>query len=105
VFSGFVSAPPSSRLSIGQLAQLGGVTPHAIRHYHATGLLPEPNRDGSGYRRYGPAELIALIRIVRLRTLGLPIAQIANHIGSARRERSGPADRRAASARRRRRMG
>jgi MerR family transcriptional regulator, thiopeptide resistance regulator len=78
-----MSAPPSSRLSIGQLAQLAGVTPRAIRHYHATGLLPEPDRDGSGYRRYGPAELIALVRIVRLRSLGLPIAQIANHVGSA----------------------
>jgi DNA-binding transcriptional MerR regulator len=78
-----MSASSSSRLSIGQLAQLAGVTPRAIRHYHATGLLPEPDRDGSGYRRYGPADLIALVRIARLRSLGLPIAQIANHLGSA----------------------
>ena len=42
-------------LTIGQLATYAGVTVRAVRHYHAKGLLPEPARDGSGYRRYDAA--------------------------------------------------
>ena len=40
-------------LTIGQLAAYAGVTVRAVRHYHQIGLLPEPERDASGYRRYG----------------------------------------------------
>ena len=42
-------------LTIGELASYAGVTVRAVRHYHAKGLLPEPERDHSGYRRYGAA--------------------------------------------------
>jgi DNA-binding transcriptional MerR regulator len=68
-------------LSIGEAARLAGVTARAVRHYHAVGLLPEPARDSSGYRRYGAAELIALVRVTRLRALGVPIARIAERMG------------------------
>jgi DNA-binding transcriptional MerR regulator len=44
---------PSGQLRIGELADLAGVTVRTIRHYHAKGLLAEPPRDPSGYRRYG----------------------------------------------------
>jgi DNA-binding transcriptional MerR regulator len=36
-------------LTISQLAAYSGVTVRAVRHYHAKGLLPEPERDDSGY--------------------------------------------------------
>ena len=39
-------------ITIGQLARYAGVTIKAVRHYHKVGLLPEPERDHSGYRRY-----------------------------------------------------
>ena len=55
---------PPGRLSIGELAGLAGVSPRAVRHYHAIGLLPEPARDGSGYRRYGGKDVVALVRVV-----------------------------------------
>ncbi len=42
-------------LTIGQLAAYAGVTVRAVRHYHQVGLLPEPERDASGYRRGGTA--------------------------------------------------
>ncbi len=50
-------------LTISQLAKYVGVTVRAVRHYHALGLLPEPSRDDSGYRRYGADAVIALTRI------------------------------------------
>lgn len=38
-------------ITIGQLAAYAGVTIKAVRHYHQRGLLAEPPRDASGYRR------------------------------------------------------
>jgi DNA-binding transcriptional MerR regulator len=69
-----------AKLRIGELAELTGTTTRAIRHYHAIGLLPEPARDDSGYRRYGAAHLVRLVRIRRLRALGMPLEQIAAHL-------------------------
>ncbi len=50
-------------LTISQLASYAGVTVRAVRHYHAKDLLPEPERDRSGYRRYDAAAAVELIRI------------------------------------------
>jgi DNA-binding transcriptional MerR regulator len=69
------------RLAIGDLAALAGVSTRAIRHYHAVGLLPEPERDTAGYRRYGPAEVVIAVRVARLRALGMPIATIREQVG------------------------
>ena len=38
-------------ITIGQLAAYTGVTIKAVRHYRQRGVLEEPPRDASGYRR------------------------------------------------------
>lgn len=63
-------------LTISQLASYAGVTVRAVRHYHAKGLLPEPERDHSGYRRYGAAAVVELIRIRTLAEAGVPLARV-----------------------------
>jgi DNA-binding transcriptional MerR regulator len=63
-------------LTIGQLADYVGVTIRAVRHYHKRGLLPEPERDASGYRRYDADAVISLIRIKALADAGVPLARI-----------------------------
>jgi DNA-binding transcriptional MerR regulator len=63
-------------LTIGQLAAHAGVTVRAVRHYHQIGLLPEPARDASGYRRYGARAVVSLIRIRTLANAGVPLVQI-----------------------------
>ena len=63
-------------LTIGQLAAYAGVTVRAVRHYHQIGLLPEPERDASGYRRYGATAVVALIKIRTLANAGVPLSQI-----------------------------
>jgi len=70
------------RLRIGELAELAGTTPRAVRHYHQLGLLAEPERDDSGYRRYGPDDLVRLVRIRRLRSLDMPLEEIAAKLGT-----------------------
>lgn len=63
-------------LTIGQLARFAGCTVKAVRVYHAHGLLPEPQRDASGYRRYDAQAVIDLTRIVTLAKSGVPLAEI-----------------------------
>lgn len=63
-------------LTIGQLAAYAGVTVRAVRHYHAKGLLPEPERDHSGYRRYDAHAVVELIRIRTLADAGVPLARV-----------------------------
>ncbi|WP_406215754.1 MerR family transcriptional regulator [Streptomyces decoyicus] len=63
-------------LTIGQLAARAGVTVRAVRHYHQRGLLAEPERDASGYRRYNVQAVVDLIRIKTLTDVGVPLARI-----------------------------
>ncbi len=64
-------------LTISQLASYAGTTVRAVRHYHHTGLLPEPGRDRSGYRRYDAHAVVELIRIRTLADAGVPLARVA----------------------------
>ncbi|ATO17402.1 MerR family transcriptional regulator [Micromonospora sp. WMMA2032] len=63
-------------LTIGQLAAYAGVTVRTVRHYHQVGLLPEPERDASGYRRYGPTAVVSLIKIRTLASAGVPLSEV-----------------------------
>src|SRR3979411_2642060 len=63
-------------ITIGQLAAYAGVTIKAVRHYHKRGLLEEPSRDSSGYRRYTAQHAIDLVKIKTLAEAGVPLARI-----------------------------
>lgn len=63
-------------LTIGQLASYAGVTVRAVRHYHQLGLLPEPERDRSGYRSYEADAVVELVRIRTLAEAGVPLAKV-----------------------------
>ncbi|TSD97277.1 MerR family transcriptional regulator [Skermania sp. ID1734] len=63
-------------LTISQLAAYAGVTVRTVRHYHAKGLLPEPERDQSGYRRYDASAVAELIKIRTLAQAGVPLSHI-----------------------------
>ncbi|MFC0626192.1 MerR family transcriptional regulator [Kribbella deserti] len=63
-------------LTISQLAAHAGVTVRAVRHYHQIGLLPEPERDHSGYRVYKAAAVVRLIQIHTLADAGVPLARV-----------------------------
>ncbi|GAA2786097.1 MerR family transcriptional regulator [Crossiella cryophila] len=67
-------APPTG-VTIGQAAAFAGVTVKTLRHYHRHGLLAEPPRDSSGYRRYGSADLLRLVQVRILATAGVPLAE------------------------------
>lgn len=75
------TAPPAASqnramLTISQIASYAGVTVRAVRHYHAKGLLPEPERDHSGYRRYDAASVVELVKIRTLADAGVPLSRV-----------------------------
>ncbi|MFD9004233.1 MerR family transcriptional regulator [Streptomyces sp. NPDC059582] len=63
-------------LTIGQAAAFAGVTVKTVRHYHRLGLVGEPARDGSGYRRYGSPDMLRLVQVRTLAGAGVPLAEI-----------------------------
>lgn len=71
-----VSFVPPRRVQIGDAAAFAGTTPRAIRHYHALGLLPEPERGGDGRRRYGYQDMIRLLWIRRMAGAGIALEDI-----------------------------
>lgn len=73
-------------LTIGQLAAYAEVSVRTVRHYHQIGLLPEPERDGAGYRRYRAGDLVALVRIRTLADSGVPLSRIADLLEAPQQE-------------------
>lgn len=73
-------------LTIGQLASAAGVTVRAVRHYHQLGLLPEPGRDHSGYRRYDAAAVVTLVRIRVLADAGVPLSLVESMLAAGPEE-------------------
>jgi DNA-binding transcriptional MerR regulator len=63
--------------STRELADLAGTSVRAVRHYHKVGLLEEPRRRANGYKQYGVAHLVRVLRIKRLADLGFTLPQIA----------------------------
>ena len=80
------------KLTIGQVAAYVGVTIRAIRHYHQCGLLTEPDRDASGYRRYDATAVVALIKIKTLADSGVPLGRIKELLQAGPEEFAGAVD-------------
>ncbi|MET7294628.1 MerR family transcriptional regulator [Streptomyces griseoloalbus] len=64
------------RVKIGDAAAFAGTTPRAIRHYHAIGLLAEPERGSDDRRRYGYDDMIRLLWIRRMADAGISLDDI-----------------------------
>ncbi len=61
-----------------EIADLAGVTVRTLRHYHKIGLLHEPKRAENGYCEYAVDDLIRLLRIKTLASLGFSLEDIAS---------------------------
>lgn len=63
-------------LTIGQLADQGGVKVQTIRYYERRGLLPKPDRTVSGYRRYSNDAVLRLRFIRQAQALGFTLGEV-----------------------------
>jgi MerR family mercuric resistance operon transcriptional regulator len=64
------------RLTIGRLAELGGVKLETVRYYERRGLLPKPPRTQAGYRQFPPDTAQRLRFIKRAQELGFSLEEI-----------------------------
>lgn len=75
-------------LRIGEVAEATGLSAAAIRFYESEGVLPEPDRLNSGYRRY-TVDDVELIRFVsRLRALEFPLNDVREIVALRRDEKA-----------------
>jgi DNA-binding transcriptional MerR regulator len=63
-------------VKIGELAKKASVGIQTIRFYERQGLLPDPGRTDSGYRRYTEAHLKQLRFIRQAKALGFSLEEI-----------------------------
>jgi DNA-binding transcriptional MerR regulator len=64
--------------SVGEVAELAGVTVRTLHHYDELGLLSPSERSGAGYRLYSHDDLERLQEILIWRQLGFSLAEIVS---------------------------
>ena len=68
--------PVSDNLTIGILAERGGVNVETIRYYQRRGLLQEPLKPSGGFRRYPQESVKRVLFIKRAQSLGFTLEEI-----------------------------
>ena len=66
----------SPQKQIGEAARQLGINPKTIRYYEEIGLIPEAQRNQSGFRVYSQAEIDRLAFILRARALDFSLDDI-----------------------------
>ena len=61
------------KLSIGKIAREAGIQVGTVRYYESIGLLPDPPRSSSGYRKYPENTVVRLRFIRRAKELGFTL--------------------------------
>jgi DNA-binding transcriptional MerR regulator len=78
--------PEHELVSIGDAAEMLGVTTRTLRYYEELGLVASTRTSSTAQRRYGPTELDRLRRIRELQTLlGLDLDEIGDQLNASDR--------------------
>jgi DNA-binding transcriptional MerR regulator len=64
-------------MNVGEVSALAGITIRTLHHYDRIGLLSPSERTAAGYRRYTPADLDRLHRVLVYRELGFSLEEVA----------------------------
>jgi DICT domain-containing protein/predicted DNA-binding transcriptional regulator AlpA len=83
---GDASRPPAS-LTIGDLATRTGLSPATLRAWETRHDFPRPTRLESGHRRYGDADVAAVLQVLRSKAAGV---RLEHAIADAVAVRRGP---------------
>lgn len=63
-------------MKIGELAARAGCDVQTVRFYEREGILPEPEREASGYRRYGEQHVQRLLFVRHCRSLDMSLGEV-----------------------------
>lgn len=66
-------------MKIGELARRSRLSAHTIRYYERIGLLPPPDKDGSGHRNYDRTILDWIEFLNRLKVTGMSIREMREY--------------------------
>ena len=72
-------------MRVGEAAARAGVNIETLRYYERRGLLPEPDREPSGHRRYDEESIRFLRAIKEAQALGFTLSEIADVLKAMRR--------------------
>lgn len=81
-----MKSSPSSRWSVGEVAEKFDVPTNVLRHWEAVHLL-RPERDDAGRRRYSEDDIVRIAVIQRSKSAGMSLDQIAVLLDAGRRGR------------------
>jgi DNA-binding transcriptional MerR regulator len=73
--------------TVGEVAELAGVTVRALHHYDELGLLSPSGRSDAGYRLYSYDDLARLREILIWRTLGFGLTEIGSLLDDPKHDR------------------
>lgn len=63
-------------LKISDLEQWTGISKPTLRYYESIGLVSPVRREGSNYRNYTMADLVRLVQVKQINTLGLQLSEL-----------------------------
>jgi DNA-binding transcriptional MerR regulator len=66
-------------MTIQEAAQRSGLSAHTLRYYERIGLIHAVRRNGAGHREYAEQDLQWLEFLTKLRTTGMPIADMCRY--------------------------
>jgi DNA-binding transcriptional MerR regulator len=69
-----------TELTVQQVAQETGLSEHTLRYYERIGLIPPIHRAPNGHRRYTQEDVSWFNFVKRLRSAGMPIAQVQRYV-------------------------
>ena len=75
-------------MRVGEVAARAGVHVETLRYYERRGLLPQPEREPSGHRRYDGETVTFLRAIKEAQAVGFTLAEIAEYLKASRRSQS-----------------
>jgi redox-sensitive transcriptional activator SoxR len=75
-------------MRVGEVASRAGVNVETLRYYERRGLLPAPEREPSGHRRYDEETVRLLLAIKEAQAVGFTLNEISEHLRAARRSQS-----------------
>ncbi|GAA3157138.1 MerR family transcriptional regulator [Planomonospora alba] len=81
-------------ITIQEAARTSGLSAHTLRYYERIGLIHEVERDAAGHRTYAGSDLAWLEFLTKLRTTGMPIADMCRYAALRRQGPETAAERR-----------